>query len=373
MFGFNFGSNYFLGIDIGGSSIKIAEVKVIDGKPFLSNYAWAPFGEESLSKNDLVMNSLDVVMPEHIKRIMKKASFKSKNAYIAVPAFGGLITTIDFPKMIEGDMEQAIRFEAHKYIPTSLDDVVLSWDIIGNDRMDGELKVAGKAIEMEQEQPKKGSNEKMQVLLVAASKNRVLRYENFIKKADLNLKSIDIEVFPMVRSLLGNDPGTFLLVDIGDRACNIILVEKGVIRVNRNMDAGGRDLTKAISKSMGIGWERAEALKVSGKNFFEKDSYVNFITLDLICGEIGRIVDSYYKGDLKKIDGLVLSGGTANLAGITEYFSNKLNLRTIVGNPFKRLNYDPELEPLTDGLKARFAVSIGLALKGVDEFLHEKK
>lgn len=359
MFGFNFGKNYFLGIDIGGSSIKMAEVKIVDGKPFLFNYAWAPLGEDGLSRNDSGASSMDLMMPEYIKRVFKKASFKSRNAYVSVPAFGGLITTIDFPEMMEADMEQAIRFEAHKYIPSSLDDVVLSWDIIGKTSSDETLE-DGK---------KKG---KVQVLLVAAAKSRVLRYENFIKMANLDLKSIDIEVFPMVRSLIGNDPGTFFIVDIGDRACNIILVEKGIVKVNRNIDAGGRDITKAIIKGMNISWDRAEALKVSGKNFFEKESSMKFIVLDLIAGEVERISASYYKGNQKKIDGLVLSGGTARLVGITDYFSKKLGIQTVVGNPFRRLNYHPSLEPLMDDLKTQFSVCVGLALKGADEYLMKK-
>lgn len=361
MFGFNFGKKHFLGIDIGGSSIKMAEVKIIDGKPFLSNYAWAPLGEEGLSRNDSGASSMDLMMPEYIKRVFKKASFKSRNAYVSVPAFGGLITTIDFPEMIETDMEQAVRFEAHKYIPSSLDEVVLSWDVIGKT-----------SSEENQEGGKK--NGKVQVLLVAAAKSRVLRYENFIKTAGLNLKSIDIEVFPMVRSLIGNDPGTFFIVDIGERACNIILVERGIIKVNRNIDAGGRDITKSIMKGMNISWARAEALKVSGKNFFEKESAMKFIVLDLISGEIERITNAYLKGGMnKKIDGLVLSGGTARLTGIADYFSNKLNLQTIIGNPFRRLNYNQSLEPLVDELKTSFSVCVGLALKGADEYLMKKK
>ncbi len=367
MFGFSFKNNAFLGVDIGTASIKIVELKVVEGRPTLANYAWMPLDGDILEKGANSEYSY-AALPQHIKRIIKKARIGTRDAFVSLPALGGLITLIDFPEMAEQDMEQAIKFEAHKYIPTSLDEVVISWDVV--ERIPSKI-AQDNAVDKKEKTEK--SDAILKVLLVAASRNKVLKYENLIKMAGLRLKSIDIEAFSVVRSLVGNDPGCFIIVDIGSKACNIILVEKGVIRINRNIDAGGADLTKTISKAMAIDLERADALKVSGKNFFAVDSSISFFTLELITGEVERIIRAYSKdGEKKIINEIILSGGTANLTGLVDYFSDKLKIKTVAGNPFARIGYDSRLEKAISKMRTGFSVAVGLALKGVDDYLKKE-
>jgi type IV pilus assembly protein PilM len=385
MFGFNFGKNIFVGLDIGTSSIKMVELKIVDGKPFLSNYAWMPV-YDFLEKYELGSNYFDIALSEYIKRMVKVAGFRGREVYASVPAFGGLITLIELPDMEAGDLEQAIRFEAHKYIPTSLDDVILGWEIVGrklakngNGMNNGEAEGAKEKsgldagaqakLEAEPEAPK----ERIQVLLVAASKNRVAKHERSIKGAGLKLKNIEIESFSMVTSLVGGDPGNFVIVDMGSRICNIILVEKGIIKANRNIDAGGKDITKTIAKSMGVDEDKAERIKSSGKNFFGQESGLKFPALEIIIGEVSRMINNFYRDGSAKIDAVILSGGTANFTGIEEYFSNALKVKTIVGNPFGRVGYDKKLEPKLIKMGTQFSVCVGLALKGIDEYLKNKK
>ncbi len=366
MFDFNFKKNVFLGVDIGTASIKIVEIKIIDEKPVLSNYAWMPLVGDSPGKRDADSEYFFATLPVCLKKIIKKAKFSGNNAYVSLPSFGGLITLIDFPEMADADMDQAIKFEAHKYIPTSLDDVVISWDVV-------ERIAAPKNSEVASDQAKCVPGSAVKVLLVAASKSKIIRYESLIKSVGLKLNSINIEAFSAVRSLIGNDPGSFIIVDIGARICNIILVEKGVIRSNRNIDAGGLDMTKTIAKGMLIDNKRAEELKVSGKNFFAPDSPISFFTLELIMGEVERIIRAYYKADGRSSVGeIILSGGTANMTGLTDYFFNKLKIKTVVGNPFARIAYDSRLEKSVAKMRTGFSVAVGSALKGVEEYLKKE-
>jgi type IV pilus assembly protein PilM len=363
---FGFGGKKFIGIDIGTSAIKIVELKIESNKPVLANYAWMRI-DGLAGINDVSAGYFENILPGQLKRIFKEAKFKGKDVYLSIPAFGGLITLIEFPEMSKEDLDQAIRFEAHKYIPVPLEDIVLSWDVVSRKNPDGIALKGGAAVDDDKEKIESGTT---QVLLVAAQKNQVSKYEKLVKTSGLNLKSIEIESFSLVRSLVGNDQGNFIIVDIGSRVCNIMLVEKGVIKVNRNIDAGGRDITKMISKSMGVDEDRADKLKVSGKNFMETDSNINFPVVDAIIREISRVIKSHYENvSQTAIDGIILSGGTAGLTGIEEYFSKNLNIRTVAGNPFGRVGYDKRLEPAIRLIGNQFSVAIGLALGGVNDHL----
>lgn len=346
MFGL-FKKNLYLGVDAGTSSIKIVELKM-DGKvPSLTNYA-------QMSTEDLKNGELyETLLAKCLSRMIKEGRFKSKEVNISVPSFGGLITLLEFPSSIKNDLAQAIKFEAYKYVPTPMEEVVLSWDIVNGQNTN---KLADSA------------SDKIQVMLVAASKNKVFGCESLVKNAGLNLRGIEIESFSMVRSLIGNDQGNFVILDIGSRICNIILVEKGMIKVNRNIDAGGKDITHTIAQNMGISEERAESLKISNKDFFNKESNMIFPALESIAAETSRAINSYYKTEgNSKVDAIILSGGTANLVGVDRYFSEKIGIKAVVSNPFSRLNYDKKLEPLFNKIGTQFSVAIGLALKNGSE------
>ncbi|MFA7319805.1 MAG: type IV pilus assembly protein PilM [Parcubacteria group bacterium] len=359
MFGFSLGNKKVLGIDIGTSALKVIELEIRDDKtPYLSNYAWMAIPEVIREDNDSEKSFFETNIPEFLKKMMKEANFKTKDAYVSISSFGGLVTLIELPEMPEKELEQAVRFEAHKYVPTSLDDVTISWEVIEGEPISAASLIGDAGA---------SSQRKMQVLLVAAFKSRISAYEKVAKAVGLNLKGIEIESISMVESLIGNDQGNFIIIDIGFRVCNIIYVEKGTIRANRNIDAGGADITRAIAKGMGISEDRAESFKVSGKNFFNAESSLRFPALDTISSEVSRILEISSKNRSNyRLEAIILSGGTAGLAGLSEYFQSKFNVKTVMGNPFGRIAYDKKLEPLMGKMRNEFAVCVGLALKEIE-------
>lgn len=357
MFGL-FKKNLFLGVDIGTSAIKVVELKVDGGVPSLVNYAWME--TDNLKDGEVY----ETVLAKCLAKMIKDGGFKSREVNISVPSFGGLITLLEFPSSIRNDLAQAIKFEAYKYVPTPMEEVVLSWDVVGEKR-ENPAVVGSSGEPAAGTAENNAASDKIQVMLVAASKSKVFGCETMVKNAGLVLRGIEIESFSMVRSLIGNDQGNFVILDIGSRICNIILVERGMIRVNRNIDAGGKDITRIVAQNMGISEERAEDMKKSNRDFFSQEAGMVFPTLEAIAGEVSRAINAYYKVEGKsKVDAIILSGGTANFSGVDKYFSEKLGIKTIAGNPFSRLNYDKKLEPVVRKIGTQFSVAIGLALRG---------
>jgi type IV pilus assembly protein PilM len=355
---FWFGENTFLGIDIGNSSIKIVEIKAKNNKPVLSNYIRADLGYTDRLRMD------EENWQKCIDKMLKESNIKGKNAYVSIPSSGSLIVLFELPEMSREDLDQAVRFEAHKYIPvSSLEDVIISWDIVDSG--------INYALQNNREQAGEKNNAKktVQIVLVAASKNRVEKCEKVVKKAGLKMKSIEMENFAAVRSLVGNDQGNFVIVDLGAIICNIILVEKGIIKSSRNLDVGGKDVTKIISSSLQVDEQKAERMKLSGENFFNSDLGVSFSFLEVVVGEIRKVLYNYYKTEeIGHLNGIILSVGTAGLEGIENYFSQALKIKTFVGNPLSRIEYDHKLDPILNKDKTKFSVAIGLALRGFEEY-----
>jgi len=352
---FGFGKKYFLGVDFGTASIKVVEFSVEDDQPKLVNYGQVSlegFEKKEVQKEDY---SYDDKVVTYLRTLLKNMKPKGESSYVAMPAFTGLISLVEFPLMEESELQNAVRFEAHKYIPSPLEDIALSWEVVSVRNTPD-------------------SGEKMEVLLVAALNKEVSRYEKYIADVGRTLNFLELETFSLVRSIVGNEMGLFLIIDIGSRATNLILVDNGVVKISRNIDAGGKDITRVLAEGFNVTSERAEIMKKSGKDFFSSpETTLTFPSLQAIVNEAERMLISYqvrYPGG--QCQRVFLSGGTAQFTGLTEYYSRVLKVPVVIGDPWKNVKYDPILEQKIREFGTSFSVAIGLALSGTDTVLKKK-
>jgi len=347
---FSSNSEYTLGVDFGTQSIKAVELKSVKGKAHLVNYAWVNVTNVK-EVPDAYDSDYAKRLSDALGELFAKMKPHTKKATVAIPSFNGLVIIVDFPRMSEKDVANAIKFESRKYIPASLDDVNISWEIL--------------------DKKKKGDNnnkdqqgETMKVLLVAAPKSEVQYYDGLFKDVDVAISSLELESFALARSVIGNAVGRFLLVDIGAKTTNIVLMNKGVVHVNRSVDIGGVDMTNAIMKSMNITREKAISLKESGENFFTGAAKIGFPSLNYVANEIKRVLAAQ-KSD--KIEALVLCGGGSKLVGLPEYINKITGLTVTIGNPLSHVVHDEQKSGRIKELGSAFAVAIGLALRDIEE------
>lgn len=352
---FGFGTPHFLGIDFGTASIKAVEFSVKNNQPVLINYGQIYLDQSDTKNPDDQDVSYEKKVIDHLKMLKESMKPKGSSAYMAMPAFTGLVFFVDFPAMEESELKEAVRFEARKYIPSPLEEIALSWKVV--DTFDT---------------PDNG--QRMEVLLVSALNKEIARYERYAEETGLKIETLELETFSLARAIIGNEPGVFLIIDMGSRATNLVLVDDGIVKISRNLDTGGKDVTHVIEESLGITNERAELLKKSGKNFFTaQGTSPSFLSLQSIANEALRMLASYQtKHPDAKCEKVFLSGGTAHFSGITEYYASLLNLPVAVGDPWRNVQYDPVLKQKIQEFGTSFSVAIGLALAGTDTLLKEK-
>lgn len=357
MFGFlSNKKDNFIGVDFGTSSIKIIELTSKNGKPYLENYGsfdLAGIVESANGNNEPILNSYEDRMRLALKSLIEKMKIKGDVAFAAIPGFNGLVILVEFPAMKEDEIERAVEFEAHKYIPASIDEISLSWEIVKKNDAD----------------KKNEADSSIEVLLVAAPKREVSRYGGFFADSGLNMEAIELETFSISRALIGNRPGNFIIVDIGSRSTNLILVENGSIVVNRSITAGGEDITKSIAESLNVSRQRAESFKQENKDFINsKESAITIPILELINGEVKRMLNVYNeKNKDNGVESIILSGGTSAMFGLDKYFSETLGIKVEKGDPWKNLEYDKRLEDSVKKMGASFSVAIGLAMRGFED------
>lgn len=359
--------NHFVGVDFGTSAIKIVELSFDGEKIHLENYGWLDLDEalqnETASQGLPQMQTYEAKVKKFLGILLEKMEIREKEAYVAIPGFSGLITLVEFPEMGPEELEKAIHFESHKYIPSTIEDIAMSWEVVGTrggqkaEALDGSVSGA----------------KKLQVLLVAAPKKEIAKYEKMMDGSGLEISAIELETFSIVRAVLEEKMGNSLIVDIGSRATNIVLVENGIVKVNRNIDAGGNEVTGTIAESMKISKQRAEAFKKGEKDLLnEVGTAIVMPVLEMIASEALRITTAYSQKDPDfKIQTVIISGGLSKMKGIEKYFSKILNLPILIANPWRNISFDEKLQKNIPEIGASFSVAIGLALRGIEDLKHK--
>ena len=210
----------------------------------------------------------------------------------------------------------------------------------------------------------------VKILITGASKNLIKKYIEIFKKANLTLLSLETESFALIRSLVGNDKSTVMVIDIGAATSSVCVVSKGVPMLTRSLELGGQSITKAISVALNINLDRAEQFKqdlsLDGETAENSLPQTVEKAFAPILNEIRFTLNMYNESHSDKVEKIILTGGTASLGHLSNYLSGVFNLNTSVGDPWSRVIYPLELKPVLDRIGARFSVSVGLAMREIE-------
>ncbi len=371
-------SNSYLGIDIGTSSIKMVELENFKGQAKLKTYGYADVSTNIL-RGTVEKNNQAIA--DYINLIASKSKITSRQVVAALPTFSVFNFIITLPPMPKKDLAAAIKWEAKKFIPVPIEEMILDWKILNKKKVKGNSlfskKTEGKvetkdnsvnANNISNPASAHVDDKNYRILLTAAPKNLVARYIDIFKKAKLNLLSLETEAFALSRSLIGNDLSTIMVVDMGSSNTDICIIEEGVPVLNRGIDTGGESLTKGIMNSLNINQERAEQFKRDfGLSAGANQNIPDVIekSLAAIINEIKYIFEIYQRQGASTIDKIILTGGSAWLPKLPEYLSNLLKLPVIIGDPWDRIVYPLDLKPVLYEIGPSMAVSIGLAMRDI--------
>jgi len=341
---------------VGTTGVKIVELKLENNTPILTNYALSYDSGSLLQSRDL--DFLGDQVGEIIGAVLEQGDFSTRKAIVGIPGFLALISFIELPEMPQSEIEQAVRFEASKYIPTPLEEVSLGWEILGSFR--------GKPVEGTQTR----QSGKIQIMVVTVPKNAVAGFFEVAKKNKLDVAALEVENFAVTRCLIGNDRGTFMIVNIGAKATDFTIVSDGIIRITRSIDVGGTEVSRSIAGGLGIDLQRADRLKKSSQinlmNKGDRTALLIYPVVGMILDEIKRLREIYHKkSPLKKIEKIIFTGGTSKMNSLIKYFAGELSLDCQLGNSLARIGAEKKYEKVVEEVAPELAVAIGLALRGL--------
>ncbi len=347
----------YLGIDIGTAGIKLVEIGREQNRSRLLTYAYTERGPEELGTSYVEQTDYTA---ELLKKMVKRAKARSVEVISGLPGSSVFSSVITVPAVGNKEMPSVIETQASKLIPMPITEVILDWKPLVS-------------TEPKEAKPKEGEKSKTkttQIILTAAAKSMVKKYVDIFKKSGLKLASLETEAFALVRSLVGKDKSIVAILDVGAVRTNVIIVENGIPVLSRSIALGGVNFTKNIAAMLQMDLRSAEQFKRDAKSIsslFTEGQIPK--TLEQIFVPIGnelRYSFNLYAGQNespKKVEKLILTGGSAILPQLTTYLTNLLGINTYVGDPFARVLAHEELRPVLNEIASRFAVSVGLAMR----------
>lgn len=332
--------NAILGVDIGTSNIKIAQITHGE-KAVLDTYGIVNSPYQLGGKNDSVALP---AMAKLLKTLISRAGVTTNKCVISFPNISVFSSVVELPKMGDAEMGAAVEHEAKKYIPLALADIDLSWSVVSE-------PVAGL----------KGGNVK--ILLTAVPKQITKNYLQLFDMAGLEPEVGEIEALALIRSLIGNAATSCVIIDIGAKSTGLNVIEEGFLRLSRNLNIGGETITAKIAQTLNISETRAEQFKkdfgVSGTAFIP--DAIRPI-LNIIKTEIKQLLTLYQSQYKKKPEKIILVGGGANLPAAAQFFAD-LEIPVELGNPLRAVSYGKSLAAILERYRLSLPIAIGLALR----------
>jgi type IV pilus assembly protein PilM len=343
-----------IGLDIGSSLIKAIQLREGPKGFHLEKFGIAPLQPEIIVDGTIIDASRLV---EAIRLLCKEQKIKTKNVAISVSGHASvIIKRITIPEMSEEELSESIRWEAEQYVPFSIDEVELDFQILS---------------------PGKTGSGQMEVLLVAVKKDKINDVVTVTTEAGLAPVIVDVDAFAIENMYeINYEPEigrNIALVNIGASTINMNIVRDGISLFTRDTSMGGNQVTEAIQKEFGLSFEDAERAKkgeeVPGVSITEVGSIIDGISGD-IASEISRSFDFFKSTQVgEEVAKVVLSGGCAKLKDLSNLLSEKLGAIVEVANPFKNISIDPKafdtdyllnIAPMT-------AVAVGLAIRRIGD------
>jgi type IV pilus assembly protein PilM len=346
-----FSSKKVVGVDLGSSSIKLAQVSKSKGMALLDNFAFVQTPAQTINNGDITDTYL---LGESVKMLFKEQKFTSKNACIGMWGSTSIVKKISMPKVDAKALKEQIKYEAQQYLPFDISQVTIEYHVL----------------------PFSSSSDQMDILIVAGQNDLITKYIEVATYGNLKTSIIDVSslalanIFEFNYGKLNEPVGLF---NFGSNSTQFVVVFQGEVLFARDIPVGGFHFTNEICKNMGVTLEEAESLKLSqtqGAEVPESTRTFMNIAMEHVTEEVRNSIDFYSAsgGDFQ-ISKAFFTGGASLTEGLIEHLSDVLKIKFEVLNPLLKVKannkkFSPQyLEQISPFL----AVSLGLALREVGD------
>lgn len=286
---------------------------------------------------------------------------KGSKVNYAVSAQSVFTRFVKLPSVGEEQVDQIVTFEAQQNVPYPINEVVWDYQLVDS-----------------------GDSAQVEVVIVAVKSDLLDEINDAVEHSTLKTTLVDVApmaIYNAFRYNYSDMGGCSLIIDIGSRTTNLIFIEPHKV-FSRSIPNGGSTITGAIAKEFQEPFAVAEERKKRdgfvglGGSYADPDdeevaraSKIIRNSMTRLHAEIARSI-SFYRSQQggSAPQHVFLSGGSASLPYMREFFTEKLQLPVEYFNALRNVTVSSNLNVDEIGRRAHtLGELVGLALRGTSE------
>jgi type IV pilus assembly protein PilM len=341
-----------IGVDIGGTAVRAAQVRL--DPPTLVRVAQVRLPDGAV-ENGEVRDGHAVAAA--LTELWQIGRFTGRQVHLGIGNQRVVVREVTLPWLPDKEMRASLPFQVQEYVAIPMDEALLDYHVL--------------------EEIEQGDRRMVRLLLVAASRSMVLALVEAVEVAKLIPVGVDVMPFAVVRSVgdtqdlsLEESTGDEAVVNVGSDVTSIVVHARGVPRFVRMLPLAGKDISQAIVRALPVSLEEAEKLKrgepVSRDDVQTQAEAIIRSRTGAFIDEVRSSLDFYAaQSPGSRIARVVLTGGGSSLEGLQEQMSVQMRCEVVQGNPFRRVTPATDLVP--DAMKTAaplLSVAVGLAIPG---------
>jgi len=337
-----------VGLDIGTSAVRAAELDVGGARPVLLTYGQVGLPPGSIIDGEINDRS---AVSEAISRLWKNGQFSRTSVVVGIAGLRAITREIDLPFVPDNEIDSAVRFQSEEVIPFPPDKTILSSQIL-TDYTSPE------------------GDKMRRVLVAAAHTDLVDGVIAVVEQSGLTVEGVDLVSSALVRAISDNTTGDQpeAIVSIGAGLTVVVIHQQGRPQFVRTIGSGGNATTAAIAASLDLPLADAEALK---RRLGEPTPQVQAAeraaqpSINELVGEIRNSIQYFASlpGRLP-VARVLITGGGSYLNGLIPIIEAQVRLPVQPVSPLARLDVSKvAMSPdQADQVGAVLSTPIGLAL-----------
>src|SRR5262249_24974661 len=152
-----------------------------------------------------------------VQQLVAQAKPTTKNVAVGIPSNRVFTTVADVDRLPQNELAQAIRFQADSLIPTPLDESKIDWALIGDSPAD---------------------KTKQEILLTSVPNKFVEERLDMLESIGLNVITFEPDNLAMALALAVPDGSPELILDVGRRSSDLVVMLGDVPHLTRNIPTG---------------------------------------------------------------------------------------------------------------------------------------
>ena len=348
------GNKSVIGIDIGLSQVKVAEVKRSGANYKLLNYVAIDLPEGSLIEDDIQKG-------EEITKAIELAvdQLKSTAQTAAIGLFGPntVAKKLQIPGGSDEEIDDQVSWEAEQYLPFNIEESSLAFHVFGENEGGG-----------------------IDVLLAAARADILQMFKELVENTSqkLKVKIVDLSIVAVtnvfrhvLRDRIDDPTQSFIFLDIGAQKTDFIIWKKNGIVFAKEVPIGGVIITEEIQRQMGVNYIEAEELKIIGdENGNLPEEIVEIVDdiLDSFFSEVKKTIDFYITSSSDDgISECYVTGGGSLIPGAIDGLESSLDVPVTVLSLFETFDYDKNkfTDDQLNTISFRGCTAIGLGMREI--------